>query len=563
MPRLKLRLDRTIEHLRRHQHIMAVMTKYGFGEVVASLRQKLPHRLRGPEPVGGAAPSDGRSRPHRVRMALEELGPTFVKLGQLLSTRPDLVGPDYVEEFERLQDCVPPERFKRVEAELAEQLGGSVDERFGKFDRRCVAAGSIAQVHHAVTLDGEEVAVKVRRPGIIDAIQTECEILEGLAGVIKATLSDKETVDPVRIVQEFSEAVNREVHLDIERRNVEMFRRHFADDPAVHIVKLYDDYCTDGVLTMEFIRGVKPTSLAAVEEAGLDAKLLAGRLADFILRQIFDCGLFHTDPHPGNLFILPGNVLVPIDFGQVACLTAEDRLVLGELVLTVVERDASGLVETFEDGEMLHEQTDVHTLTRDIEETFSVYHSLPLGEIPLTEVLNRIFHLIRRHRVKLPAEFALMMKSMTIVESLAGSLDEDFRLVEHLRPYARRLSAEQLDPRRFFNQARRAVKEAGLLATKLPGDLIAVLEKLKRGRLQLHVQHEHLESMVKTVDKSSNRVSFAMIIAGLLVASSMLITQEGTVLGLSSFQAVGMLGYLVAAVLGLWLIISIMRSRHL
>jgi len=561
MPHLKLRLDRTIEHLQRYQHIMAVLTKYGFGEVVASLRRKLPRRLRGDGAAG--AQGDGRNRPHRVRLALEELGPTFIKLGQLLSTRPDLVGPDYVEEFEHLQDRVPPERFKHVRAELVAQLGGDIEQRFERFERRCVAAGSIAQVHRAVTLGGEHVAVKVRRPGIIDTIQTECEIIEGLAGLIKAMLSDEETVDPVRIVREFTEAVSREVHLDNERRNIELFRRHFADDPTVHIVKLHDETCTDGVLTMEFIDGTKPTSLEAVEAAGLDAKLLAGRLADFILRQIFEFGFFHTDPHPGNLFILPDNVLAPIDFGQVACLTAEDRLLLGELILTIVERDASRLVEALEDGEMLDEDTDLHTLTRDTEETFAVYHSLPVSEIPFTDMMKRIFRLVRKHRVRLPAEFALMIKSMMIADALAVTLDEDFRLVDHLRPYARKLSAERLDPRQFLRQARHAVREAGHLAMKLPGDLVAVLQKIKRGRFQMHVQHEHLESLVRTLERSSSRVSFAMIIAGLLIGSSLLLTQEGTVLDLTSFQTLGVLGYLVAAILGLWLLLSIMRSRHL
>ncbi len=559
MPRLKHRLDRTIDHLRRYQHILTVLMKYGFGEVADTLRRKLTARAGRVARVQLVAPK--RSRPERMRLALEELGPTFIKFGQLLSTRPDLVPLEYVEELQHLQDRVAPEPFKEIRAEVETQLGGRLAELFRRFEPKPIAAGSIAQVHAAVTREGDRVAVKVRRPGITETLRTECEILEDVAGVIKATLSGAELVDPVHIVREFTRAVRKEVDLANELRNLQQFARNFADDPTVHVPKAYGDYCSEGVLTMEYIDGVSPRDAEAMAKAKLDSKIIARRGANFVLRQIFEFGLFHTDPHPGNLFVLPGNVVVPLDFGQVAHLSPTQQRYLGENVLAIVEKDASRLMQAFQQQELLGEQTDVDELARDIQEMLDVYHGLPLKEIPFRRMAAQMFDLIRRHRLRAPAEFTLMLKSLMTIETLAATLDGEFQIIEALKPYARRLLAEPIEPSRMLRSARRAVLDAAELAWRLPGDLNMILSKLRCGQFQVHVQHEHLENLVRTMGRSSNRISFALVIAGLLVGSSMLVTREGQVLGMLRFQSLGILGYVVAAVMGMWLLISIIRGK--
>jgi len=543
---------------------MAVLMKYGFEDVVGSLSQRLTLRLgRRAVPSRVKRAAQGRSRPARLRLTLQELGPTFIKLGQLLSTRPDLLPGEYIEELERLQDQVAPERFPLVRAEIESQLGGKLEEIFQSFQAAPIAAGSIAQVHRAVTPDGRPVVVKARRPGIVETIRTECEILENLAGLLTVAFSDLETLDPQRMVREFTAAVMKEVDLANERRNQVRFARNFADDPTVHVPEVYEEYCAEGVLTMEYIDGIRPNDEEAMRLAGLDRKVLATRGANFVFRQIFEFGFFHTDPHPGNFFFLPGNVVSALDFGQMARLTWDDRQLLREVLLAIVDRDLHRLVRTFERRGMLSETTDTAQLIRDADGMIDIYYNLPLKDIPFRRSISEAFDLIRKHRIRPPVEFTMMMKSMMTVETFAIALDSEFEIVERLRPHARRFRLEQMDPRLLLRTLRRAVREVAEMGARLPDDINAIVYRFRRGQFQLRVHHEHLESLATMLDKSSNRISFALIIAALLVGSSMLVAQQGDVLGLIRLQTLGVLGYLVAAAMGIWLLISIMRSRRL
>jgi len=541
---------------------MAVLMKHGIADVGGSLSARVRaafHRSIKPKAPGARA----LSRPERVRLAMEELGPTFIKLGQLLSTRPDLLSPEYIEQLEMLQDRVPPVAMPIIRQEVETQLGGKLEDIFGSFDQQPLAAGSIAQVHRAVTRDGRQVVVKVRRPGVVKTLRTECEVLEGLAGFIKTAFFGDDLLDPQTMVREFTEAVMREVDLSAERRNQERVCANFADVEGIHIPAVFREYCSEGVLTMEYVGGIKPSNFAALDAGGYDRKLLARRGADFVFRQIFDVGFFHADPHPGNFFMLPGNIVAVIDFGQVARLTGGDRAVLKELALCVVDKDAVRLVRAIQRHQLLGEDTNPAELTRDAEELIDCYGNLPIADIPFCQVLTEIFELIRKHHISPPAEFTLMLKSLMTIESFAKSLDPDFETVEHLKPYAARFRLQRLDPRRLLREARGSLAELGELASRMPGDLNAILAKMRHGQIQMRIHHEHLEDLVKTLDKSSNRISFALIIAALLVGSSLLVPQQGSLFGLLHMQTLGVLGFSVAAIMGLWLLLSIMQSRKL
>jgi len=580
---------RTVKHLRRYRHIVGVLIKYGFEEAAGIFARRFHIGLG-----GRVLPGLDRQRllqvslPQRVRMAAEELGPTFIKLGQLLSTRPDLVPDEYVRELEHLQDNVAPEKYDAIREAVKSELGGYPEEIFAKFDSVPIAAASIAQVHRAVTHEGHDVVVKIRRPGIVKTLRVELEILKDLAVLFKSRAKLPETFDPVRMVGEFSEAVSKEVDLANERRNQERFIRNFEGDPTVHVPRVFERYCTGGVLTMEFIDGLKPSqiprdhfkrrrsaktcgvrpstepasaSASQPDESKPDPRIIASRGADFVLKQVFDFGFFHTDPHPGNFLILPANVVAPLDFGQVGRLTRQDRMLLEQMVLAIVDNDAAKMVHGLERAQVIDEDTNLADLTRDLEDILDTYSNLPLKDIPLGEAIRRTFDVMRENRIEPPRDFTLMLKSLMTIEAFASDMDPEFQIMEHLKPYARKFTYEQVRPRTLFRQFRTAARSTGELASRLPDDAQAILGKFRRGRFKVHIHHEHLEELEDTLDVSSNRLSFSVILAALLIASSMLVPQEGTILGIIRYQTLGIVGYLTAAIIGIWLLISIIRYR--
>ncbi|MHC4257358.1 MAG: ABC1 kinase family protein [Planctomycetota bacterium] len=557
------RISRTYSHLVRYRHIMGVLMKYGFEEVAGVFARRLKIGLgsRG-LPTSRMENLAQTSLPKRVRLAAEELGPTFVKLGQMLSTRPDLIPSEYVSELERLQDRVAPEKYKRIRDTVKLQLGAFPEEIFESFDSVPLAAASIAQVHRARTKEGCEVVLKIRRPGIVKTIHTEMEMLHDLAALVKMRLGRDSTIDPVRMVNEFSQAVTKEVDFANERRNQQRFIRNFESDLTIHVPEVFEAYSSEGILTMEFIDGIKPSNIEQLENAGLAPKTVASRGADFVLKQVFDHGFFHTDPHPGNFLILPDNILSPLDFGQVGRLAVQDRMLLQYIVLSIVDGDATKIVHGLERAETLADATDLAELTRDIEEILSDYTGLPLKDIPFGEALSRTFDVIRGHHITPPRDFTLMLKSLMTIEAFATDLDTEFQIIDHLKPYARKFSFEQISPENLFRQMRKATRGAGELAARFPEDAAAIISKFRRGNFKIHVYHDHLEELEQTLDNSSNRISFAVIIAALLIASSLLVPQTGDVLGIVSLQTLGIIGYLTAAAMGAWLLASIIRHRR-
>ena len=361
---------------------------------------------------------------------------------------------------------------------------------------------------------------------------------------------------------EFAEAIQKETDFASEKRNQLRFLTQYADDPTVHVPALYEEYCTRGVLTMEYIDGIRPGDLERGYEEQFDRKILANRGAEFVLKQVFKFGFFHTDPHPGNFFLLPENVLAPIDFGQVARLSVKDRRLFNEIVLAIVNKDATNIVKRLERDDMLDDKTDRHKLTSDIEQMLDTYHNFRLKDIPFGMVASQTFELFRNNYVVPPTQFTLMLKSLMTIEAFAISLDPEFRIIEALKPHAKEFQLRDFEPRRMARNLRRILLDVHDLAGRIPDDINAIMHKVRQGKFQMRLHHEHLDDLAKTLDKRSNRISFALIIAALLVASSHLVSEEGTVVGLFDLQTLGLTGYVIAAIIGIWLVISIIRSRH-
>jgi ubiquinone biosynthesis protein len=388
------------------------------------------------------------------------------------------------------------------------------------------------------------------------------EILSDIAGLVSSRMTGLNNFDPSRAVAEFSQAVSREVDFNNERLNQQRFIKNFEHDPSVYVPRVLETYCKDSILTMEYIDGIKPSRTDKLEAEGLDCKLIAARGADFVLKQVFEHGFFHTDPHPGNFLVMNDNVLAPLDFGQVGRLTKQDQMLMQYIVLAIVDSDVEKIISGLERAQMLDEETDLTELTRDLEEIIDSYKDLPLKDIPFGEAIRRGFDSIRRHHIIPPRDFTLMLKCLMTIESFATDLDKDFQIIDHLKPYARKFTFQQISPDNLFRQMRKATRGAGELAARFPDDAAAIISKFRRGRFKIHVHHEHLEELEQTLDNSSNRIAFSVIIAALLIGSSMLVPQEGSVLNLVSYQTLGIIGYLAAAVLGGWLLFSIIRHRR-
>jgi ubiquinone biosynthesis protein len=543
-----------IRHLRLYEHFLTVLIKYGFEELANDLKRHL-HLRRFPGPIDRITKE--HSRPVRLRMMLEELGPTFVKLGQFLSMRPDLLPKDYVEALLPLQDHTHPLAFEPIRAVVEKELGGNLEDHFKEFHEKPLATGSIAQVHFAVTLDGVPVAVKARRPHIAENIQTECEVLVSLVDRAGDFLEKEGILEPHKVIKEFTEAVAKEVDLSHEARNQIRFWRNFSNDPQIFIPTVYESLSTQAVLTMDYVSGIKVTDHKAVSESGLDLTKIAELSVYFVLRQIFEYHLFHTDPHAGNVFLLPGNKIALIDFGQATGISAKTRELIMKWIRAFFNRDVHEMVRVFVHEEMISPQTDVDQLSLDVEELFNYYFSFPEESVPFTEFLIENMALFREYRMKTPPGFTLIMKSLLTVDGLGKALDTDYRIMplfsNFLEEYRRLEAPHQI---RTFKDA---LLDAEELFIKAPDHINTIFKKLRRGRFNMQIHVTPLEALIKTLHFSAKYISAAVIIGSLLLASSTLVQKEAVVLTRIDTKTIGLVGYLVAVILGLWLIISMSR----
>jgi ubiquinone biosynthesis protein len=549
--------------VRRYTEIVTVLVKYGFVDVVDALHLR-PYLTAGRQ-VLAVFGHDGRpeaSRAVRLRLALEELGPTFIKFGQALSTRTDLLPADVVAELARLQDAAPPLAAGTAEQEIARALGCAVQDVFLELDAVPLAAASIAQVHRATLYSGEIVAVKVRRPGIERVIDADLAILGDLASLAEVHWPDAALYSLSELVAEFARTIRRELDLVREGRLIERVASQFAGDATVRFPRVCWPLTTPAVLTMEFLDGVKVSAVGTEQAPDLDPRIVARRGADAVLRQILVNGLFHADPHPGNILVLPGNVVGFVDFGIVGRVNRELRDQLAETIVAVGRRDAEQLARIVVGVATPLRPVDMPALTTDLEEMLDVHANLSLEDLSLGALFQSITDAMSRHHLKLPADLLLLIKAVSTIEAVGRQLDPAFKIVEYATPFVESLVEQKYTPAAVAGRAAESGHEALSALRTLPGNIAEITRRVRADGLQVRFVPQNLDYFVREMDRSSNRLSFAIVIAAIVIGSSVLVHAAAGPQWLG-YPAVGLAGFVTAAVLGIGLAIGILRSGRL
>jgi ubiquinone biosynthesis protein len=544
---------------RLHQ-ILGVLIRHGFGDSVRRLGladrlERAGHALK-----WGHAADLARLEPSvQVRLAIEELGPTFVKLGQILAGRADLFGPEYIAEFEKLHSHVPAVPLEILRPQLREDLGGEPEDVFARFDPEPLAAASIAQVHRAQLKDGTEVVVKIRRPGITDTIEADLRLLARIAAVAEAEIPSLKPYRPQQLVRELARSLKRELDLASECRNAERIATNLAPLPWIVVPKVHWQHTTERVNVQDFVGGVAGNDLAGLDHQGFDRNLLAQRGSQAVLKMIVQDGFFHADPHPGNVFYLAGNRIAFIDFGMVGRLSQRRRDELLKLLLGLVERNPQTVADVLLDWTGDEHGVNLAVLETEIEAFVDQYHGTPLAQLNLGQMLADVTTILREHHLGLPSDMALLIKAFITLEGMGRGLDPEFHMTTEALPLLRQVVRARYQPKVVANRAWQTLRRTLAVAEQLPHDVSRLLRNARRGRVHVGIELAHLKRVGDQIDRAANRLTMALVIAALIIGSSIVMTVKGgpTLFGLPAF---GFIGFASAFVGGLWLVRAIWRS---
>ena len=556
-------IGRTYRHLQRYRQILTVLFKYGFGDLVEVL--KIEQYIE----IGLKMISKKRrdrleklSRAERVRLAFEELGPTFVKLGQILSTRPDLVPVDFINELSKLQDMVPPFPFDEAREIIKVELGAAPEELFASIDKIPIASASIGQVYRAKLKDGEDVAVKVQRPGITKIIEVDLEIMFHLATLMEKHVEEMELYRPVKVVEEFTRTLEREIDYSIEATHMERFAREFLNDPTIYVPKVFQDTSTSRVLTMEFVDGIKISEISRLDDAGYDRKIITIRGADLYLKQIFDNGFFHADPHPGNIFVLPNNVICLLDFGMMGSVDRKTREDFVDLIDSVVHKDILKVTNSLLELTDYDEDPDIKLLERDLSNFIEQHLYKPLKDIEIGKMLQGLLEVTSRYRLRIPPDIFFMMKVFSSIEGVGLMLDPKFDMITRAAPFIERVKRARFYPKRIAGDIATLVAELLKFIQQFPKDALDITRLIKQQKLSVKFVHQGFEPVLKTYNQISNRISFSIVIASLIIGSALIVFAKTPPL-FRGLSIIGIIGFISAAIMGIWLLVAILRKGRL
>lgn len=521
--------------MQRYRDIVFAFSRYGFGYIAIELGLydllSLPRRVFTKDQSKRRKQTTGE----RIRLILEELGPTFIKLGQFASTRSDVFPNDVIIELERLQDNVPPFSTENAKQIIEQELGSPVSDLFKDFNETPLAAASIGQVHQAVLVSGEKVAIKIQRPHIRETVHTDLEILQNLASLAEQRLQWAARYQIKDIIEEFSKSLQAELNYTNEGRNAERIQKQFANDPKIRIPKIYWDYTTQTVLAMEFIHGAKLNEADKLEAMDVDGEVLAERIVKSLFHQIFIEGFFHGDPHPGNIMVLSNEEVIYLDFGSVGRLSPEMKKHLSSFVIALMRQNTDGLIKAIRRMGVVPEDVDMKKLRADIDELREKYYDIPLSQVSLGDSVNDLFDVSFEHHIHLPADLALMGKTLFTIEGIVEKLDPDLSIIKMAEPFGKELLKERYHPKTVTENVINDLSEYSDIIRDLPTTINELKSVIKHGKIRLELNIPRLERSLKKLDQISNRLSFSIVLlsfsiimTGLIIGSS--VVRQSTLL---------------------------------
>ena len=549
----------TVQQTQRLAHIVGVFLKYGYDDLARQLhlpssawlpwrrfRRKGMETARLPQQV-------------RVRLVCEELGPAFVKFGQFLAARTHALPESFTLELSKLHDTVAPLAYPEVKAIIESEIGVPCEEVFAFIDEKPIGSASIAQVHSATLLTGEPVVIKVQRPGIEKIVREDLQILRFFAQRGTGMIEEWGLLQPVRLVDELAANLEKEMDFEAEAAHIDRFARQFAGEPTIYVPTVYRRLTTSRVLVMEYIQGIKAKDL---RDSGMDRKQMAVRIADLLMKQVFVHGFFHADPHPGNVMVLEDGRICFLDFGLMGFLNLRTREAFADLVHGIAKRyearASSALLKLCEGDTMVSPAV----LENEMSELIHQHFHGSIAELRFDRLVTQLLHLTARHRLLIPADLVMMLKAFSLVEAFVRELNPEQRLVEQAQPFLERLIKDRFKPERLLGDVGGFAGELGVMLAELPGEVRRIARQLQSGSAKVVFKHEGLEPVTNSLERTTNRLAFALVLAALIIGSSLLLHSRIPPL-IGDVSILGVVGFLFAALMGVWLIISMIRHGRM
>jgi ubiquinone biosynthesis protein len=548
--------------LRRYEQVIAVLIKYGFEDIMSHppFNRFMPQSSALVPLRNGKAVSE-YTRYERIRMVCEELGTTFIKFAQIAANRPDLLPEDLIKELETFQDKAPRVPSEDINEVFIEEFGKEPEELFEYFDHEPIASASMAQVHRARLIGGWDVVLKVQRPGIRHIVEMDIQILYKLSSLIESYFPEYEIFQTHELVKMFENSIKKELRFTLEASNLLRFQEQFKNNPDILVPKFYPEYSTDKIICMEYVDGIKITDVESLSKIGITGPELAIKGINLYYEQVFMHGFFHADPHPGNIFIVKDGRVCFIDYGMMGFILDSDKELMANLLLAISDQDVEALKKAllkFSKQEKFEEEKE---LEYDLIDFLSTYSSITIDQIDGTEVMDGLQRMFFKYKIRIPPNMLLLLKALVIIEGVGLVLDPKYNIIKNIDPFVRRLLQQKYHPKKLAKGMVKAMGDFTKMAINLPGDVEAVIRKIREGKLHIIFEHKGLEKLYTKMEIVSNRIAFTMLLTALIIGSSIVIIADIPP-HVYNIPVIGFAGFIISGLLAIRLIFSILRHGN-